>query len=191
MFAIVFLLMAASCTSGRVESPSPTQTAAVSPSGAPPPSLSPTQSATEEDRSLIAALIRFAKAPSEEALGALPFAPEVSLGLGPDLLTTKGRDELIRPSAWKLDAEAFRGYVGPFSALETLATSGETFVSRGPHPHCASPPQAPARDVEALERVSVQPAQESIDTCLKWWSVDLFIDADGRIRAVTLDLFAP
>jgi len=120
MFVIVIVPMAASCTAGRVESPSPTPTAAVSPSAvAPPPSLSPTQSATEEDRSLIAALIRFAKAPSEEALRTLPFAPEVSLGLGPDLLTTKRRDELIRPSAWKLEAEGFRAHVEPFSALIT------------------------------------------------------------------------
>lgn len=42
-----------------------------------------------------------------------------------------------------------------------------------------------------LRRVSAQPDPETIDSCLQWWAVDLFITDQGEIAAVTLDLFAP
>jgi hypothetical protein len=37
--------------------------------------------------------------------------------------------------------------------------------------------------------VSVQPAAWS--TCIIWWTVDAFVDANGEIAAVTLDLWEP
>jgi hypothetical protein len=35
----------------------------------------------------------------------------------------------------------------------------------------------------------VQPT--GIDTCLLWWTVDLFVSPAGRIEAITLDLWDP
>ncbi len=36
-------------------------------------------------------------------------------------------------------------------------------------------------------RVSIQPA--SAQSCLQWWTVDLFLGEDGRVEAITLDLY--
>lgn len=98
----------------------------------------------------------------------------------------------------------FRGYTGPFSPLssirqhvegdntnEPMRRSGDLQVSVGDHPHCASPPAPVPPNLESLRRVSVQPADALITTCLDWFSVDLFIGPSGDIKAVTLDLFEP
>ncbi|OGO73385.1 MAG: hypothetical protein A3G84_05105 [Chloroflexi bacterium RIFCSPLOWO2_12_FULL_71_12] len=90
-----------------------------------------------------------------------------------------------------LHADHFRGRSGPFSALELLARREPTTVWVGPHPHCASPPAPPPTDFASLRRVSVQPSQPRDDTCLSWWTVDLFVSVDGRVAAVTLDLWDP
>jgi hypothetical protein len=37
--------------------------------------------------------------------------------------------------------------------------------------------------------VSIQPTNTT--SCLEWSTVDLFIDTDGNIAAITLDLFEP
>lgn len=44
---------------------------------------------------------------------------------------------------------------------------------------------------EGHQRVSIQPAETTIDSCLSWFSVDLFVNGDGRIAAVTLDIWEP
>jgi hypothetical protein len=43
--------------------------------------------------------------------------------------------------------------------------------------------------LESLRQQSVQPAKT--DSCLEWFSVDLFVNEDGEIAAVTLDLYEP
>lgn len=134
----------------------------------------------------------------DPGLEPIPFADEVVLGLANRVLVVRAADELSDPAAWLLNAEAFRGYVGPFSAVELLRTppaeSGvpvpwELQVVVGSHPHCASPPVAPPAEIAELRRVSVQPARP--DGCLAWWTVDLFLNPDGRIAGVTLDLWEP
>lgn len=106
---------------------------------------------------------------------------------------------------WQLTADGyFPGYVGPFSALTTLDQhvtekdtgefghlSNEVAVSVGPHPQCASPPAQRPPDLATLRRVFVKPAETSIDTCMLWFSVDLYLDDEGRICAVTLDRGGP
>jgi hypothetical protein len=42
-----------------------------------------------------------------------------------------------------------------------------------------------------MRRVSVQPAAGSIDSCLDWFTVDLFVTRSGEVAAVTLDLWEP
>lgn len=131
---------------------------------------------------------------------AVPFSPEgVWLGLADRLLVRRSPEELADPQAWILDDEGFRGegeqgfrgYVGPFSALDLLSEAERVTVSIGPHRHCASPPVPPPEEMADLRRVSVQPRFEEAYSCLDWWTVDLFVTADGEIAAVTLDLWEP
>ncbi|MEX2549962.1 MAG: hypothetical protein WD638_07035 [Nitriliruptoraceae bacterium] len=149
--------------------------------------------ASAEDEALIGDLLRFASEPTDANAGALPFAGQVGLGLGEEIIVTRSADELADPEAWSLDVEAFRGYVGPFSALDLAAGSGpaDTVVSVGQHPHCASPPRAAPEGFADHRRLSVQPDPETTGSCLEWWTVDLYLDDAGTIDAVTLDLFAP
>jgi hypothetical protein len=47
----------------------------------------------------------------------------------------------------------------------------------------------PPIQVADLRRVSVQP--RDTESCLQWWTVDLFLTPDGKVAAVTLDLWEP
>jgi hypothetical protein len=145
---------------------------------------------TARDRRIARALIRFARSPSNETLSDLPLDPGgVWLGLGDRLFVKWSAQQLADPGAWGLEVDRFRAYAGPFSALERLAPRQRTTVSVGPHPHCASPPMLPPSRVADLRRVSIQP--RSWNSCLQWWTVDLFLTGDGEIAAVTLDLWEP
>lgn len=146
-----------------------------------------------QDEGLIRSFLEFAADPSPTSAALVPFADEVALGLGTTLHGVRTRDALSDAGAWSIPTSVgFRGYDGPFSALETASEAGDdTVVSVGPHPHCASPPVPPPDEVADLRRVSVQPTPESIDTCLRWWTVDLFLTPDGEVAAVTMDLWEP
>ena len=168
-------LIASSCVGGSVAT---TRT----------PNL-PSASATAADVSLVRALAEFAHAPGAGTLGAVPFADRVKLGLSDRLMTERASLDLLRPDAWVLRADDFRGHVGSFSALDLIGKDVATTISVGPHPHCASSPVPPPTSLVAARRVSVQP--KDIGSCLLWWTVDLFVSAAGRIEAVTLDLWDP
>jgi hypothetical protein len=144
-------------------------------------------------------LVAFAQALDPERLSLLPFADEVALGLADQVIARRPRDELLDPEAWSLGADLpFRGRVGPYSALDTLAewnvnAAGilirEMRVTVGPHEHCASPPVPAPAELTGLRRVSVQPVGDI--PCLMGWTVDLFLTDEGRIAAVTLDFGEP
>jgi len=211
---LAFVLIAAGCATERSEPtasaaqpPGPTATAEARPSSAEPQATTPAtretptatarktptatarETPTAADVSLVRALAEFARAPGAGTLGAVPFADKVRLGLSDRLMTERASLDLVGPDAWVLRAVPFRGRVGPFSALELLARDVPTTISVGPHPHCASPPVPPPTDLVGSRRVSVQPTD--IDTCLLWWTVDVFVSPAGRIEAVTLDLWDP
>jgi hypothetical protein len=137
----------------------------------------------------VRALVEFARNPGAGTHGAVPFADNVRLGLSDRIMTEQASRDLVRPDAWVLSADAFRGRVGPVSALELLARNTPTTISVGPHQHCASAPVPPPAYLTRSRRVSVQPT--GIDTCLLWWTVDLFVSPAGRIEAITLDLWDP
>lgn len=170
----------------------------------PTPSASPTSTSAApsaapfDDTALLDDLVAFALDPNAETASALPFAAQVHLGLGPVVVATQPRDTLRSRSAWNVDLEAFRGYVGPFNALELIADhAGATGsldrfeISNGDHPHCAGPPVAPPAELADQRRLSLQPAEELIDGCLEWFTVDLFLDETDTITGVTLDLWEP
>ncbi len=39
-------------------------------------------------------------------------------------------------------------------------------------------------------RISVQPDPDTIDSCLRWFTVDFFV-AGGEVEAITMDLWEP
>ncbi|MEN8706054.1 MAG: hypothetical protein ABF306_07955 [Nocardioides marinisabuli] len=148
--------------------------------------------------------VAFAVQPSAEAAGSLPFGEEVRLGLSRDLGTALDGADASQSSAWVLQAKGFRAYVGPLSALElihrhadeTRSTSvrergGAFRVSVGDHPHCAGQPVPAPQGFEGHRRVSVQPSEAFIDSCLSWFTVDLFMNEEESIAAVTLDVWEP
>jgi hypothetical protein len=193
---LAVILVGAACAersepTASVGTPTPTATVNAGATSLPPqPSTAaPRETPTPADESVVRALTAFARAPGAGTLAAVPFADRVRLGLSDRLMTERASVDLVRPDAWVLQQVAFRGGVGPYSALDLLAKSGSTIISVGPHPHCASPPVPPPADLVGSRRVSVQPT--GIDTCLLWWTVDLFVSPAGQIEAVTLDLWDP
>jgi hypothetical protein len=142
---------------------------------------------TGPDIALIDMLSSFARGDGD--LAAVPFAGEVQLGLAEMLLVTRTPAELADPASWVVDLEPFRARTGPFSALELLAEQRPHVVMVGPHNHCASPPVPAPDGYEGYRRVSVHPADAT--SCLEWFTVDLFLDDDGAIVAITLDLYEP
>lgn len=123
----------------------------------------------------------------------------VRLALGPDVITTRTPAALADPNAWAVDNPDghFRAREGAFSALETLARHRETSgpdafrTGAGEHPHCAGPPMEPPAETDGLRHVWIQPAPGTIDSCLRWFTVDLYLDDQGEVRVVSLDLWEP
>lgn len=144
---------------------------------------------TPADERLARDLIAFARAPSTTTFAALPLADRVSLGLGDRLLASRASSDLMRREAWELQVSEFQGFVGPFSVLNFLARNEPMAISVGPHSHCAGPPLPAPAGITGHKRVSIQPT--NIDSCILWWSVDMFVAPSGRIDAITLDLFGP
>ena len=122
------------------------------------------------------------------------------LGLGDQLIEERTAAQLADLGAWELSLDAFQGRVGPFSAAELLRQGGDTDVLVepagegvqmivGPHDHCASPPRPISEEIDYESHLSLQPT--GIDSCLQWFTVDLFLNGDGQVVAITLDLFEP
>lgn len=147
--------------------------------------------ATAEDDALIQSFLNFAKDPTAGTAAKVPFADEVALGLASQIHANVAHTHIADEALWSIDVEYFRAYAGPFSALDVAADSGEVVVLLGEHPHCASPPVPPPAELAELRRVSVQPAPGPIDSCIQWWTIDLFVTPDGEVVAVTLDLWEP
>lgn len=134
----------------------------------------------------------FAREQDDRSFAGMHLADEVALGLADQILKTVDSVELRNPDVWRLELEYFRGYSGPFSALELLNELRVIEVSVGEHPHCASPPVPPPVGFESFKRVSAQPAfsYEHV-SCIEWFTVDFFVDDLDVIHAITLDLWEP
>jgi len=144
----------------------------------------------DPSRRAMDALIAFARAPSDATWAAVPLAESVDLGLADVFYLRLSARQLRNPRAWTLSVDGFRGRAGSASAVALIAAEdGRLRVTRGPHRHCAAPPEPEPPQVTPLERVVVQP--RDADGCLDWWTVDAFVDDEGKIRAVTLDLWEP
>ncbi len=148
-----------------------------------------------------AGLARLALDPGPDAVAALPFGERVWLGLGPTLIAPVARSSLAEPARWRIEPPEghYRASVGPFSALDTLqhhlaATGLEPEralrVIHGEHTDCFGAPAAAPPRLARAERIAIQPADGTIDSCIQWFSVDAFVQVED-IVAVTLDVGEP
>jgi len=152
---------------------------------------STTAQPTGSDISLVGVFVDFAKSPSPETFSSLPLADSVALGLGPQIISSVEETHLQDREAWVIDVVEFRAYTGPFSALDLLDSLDQYTVQVGEHAHCAGPPQPPPDGLEKYRRVSVQPSDDSIDSCIAWTTVDFFVGPSGLVEAITMDLWEP
>lgn len=193
-------------TSGNTATTRPTTPGGTAPQPTPPPSpvtSNPTPTtggsgpATTTPQSndpyvLAGSFLDFASKPNAKNFAALPLAPNVQLGLGPDIIATRPAAQLASREGWKLEIDGyFRAGVGPFSALDILDKATDAQVTIGEHPHCASPPIPPPDEVRGLERISVQPPKGAYTSCNQWYTVDFFVNDDGQVQAITMDLYEP
>lgn len=146
---------------------------------------------TTDENATALALVAFAADPSPDNFSTLSFADQVVLTLGPEIGRSQPAETLAFPQNWRFDTsfDGFRGYVGPFSALDVLAEERPVAVTGGTHDHCASPPVPVYPELEGLRQISIQPTDAT--SCLEWWTVDLFLTGDGAVAGVTLDLYEP
>lgn len=162
---------------------------------------------TGADLALVEGFVAFSLGSTDAAVSQLHLSPAgVHLGLGDEVLAYLPVATAADPAAWVIDEDVFRAYVGPFSALDVLSRGvtdtqgdddslatqkGELVVTVGEHPHCVSPAVPPPPAVEGMRRVSVQPAEGAMGSCIDWFTVDFFVHDDGAVAAITLDLWEP
>ncbi len=151
----------------------------------------PAQSAGEQ--AVLDALVAFAQNPSDATFADLPLANAVRLGLGQTLHAEVDAADLRDPQAWVIDEESYAAFSGPFSVLDRLRAvdPGDLTATAGPHPHCAGPPRPAPDGLDGLRRLSLQGDDDGDPSCIGWFTVDVFVDDDLQIRAVTLDLWEP
>lgn len=203
------LLTTTACGSAHVPTATTTSPAAIAVSGRPSRSTAPAAHSTHapratppgrhlsrpargRDLSEAEAFVRFAHSPGASTLADLGPAPSgIRLGLASRLLTTLTVTSAADPASWRLDpGDYFRGSTGGFSALDLLKKAkGPLKFGIGPHAHCAGPPVPAPPIVAGLRDLSIQPNRMA--SCLDWFTVDLFVDAQHRLVAVTLDLWEP
>lgn len=197
------LLLAAGCSDGGSAVGGPDSTAPPTASSA-HPIATPSAAVSAQDVRILREFVAFAVRPTADRAGALPLAKEVRLGLGKNLEAVLFRPQAAEPGARVIRADSFRGHMGPFSALDPIRRHaddlGSTEVERnggafrasiGQHPHCAAPAVPAPNGFESHQRISIQPSPRTIDGCLSWFTVDLFLNDRGRIEAITLDMWEP
>lgn len=93
-------------------------------------------------------------------------------------------------AAWQLDGE-YAERSGPFSALDVVAASGGYYeVRRGVVGTCPGGSAKAPAELAGLRAITLTVPEDSIDSCMSWWAVTLFVDHD-RIRGVALRLGSP
>lgn len=137
------------------------------------------------------ALIGFARVPNPTTFASVPLAPgRVHLALGPRTLVSVDPVALAGVGGWDIPATAYAEREGPFNAIRELTrTDGDLKIVVGPHRGCPGPAVPRPQEAAGLTQISIQPA-DALD-CTQWFSIDLFLDGEGRIAVVQLDLGSP
>ncbi len=147
---------------------------------------------TDEEQSAALDLLNFAEWWNTEFGNAdsMALADQVTLLLGADgERQIRSRAELGDRAGWGFDATDAFGYVGPFNIIDVLAKETGVQISSGPINHCAGPPLDWPTELDGLRQVNIEPV--GIDTCLLWFGISLFLNGEGDIAAVALDLWEP
>jgi len=175
---LVLVLLAACSDSG--------QNAASTTTAASTSTTDPRNAVTYDDHLLADDFIAWARS-HDRRVPAL--ADSVRLILGPEASIELVLDNPQDRSAWVFPVEDFRGYVGPFKPLNSLAGPQNVTVRMGPHQTCANPaPPVPA-DLASLRHIAIEAT--GIDSCGYWYSIDLFVNDANLIEAVIFDLYEP
>ena len=153
--------------------------------GSPPGSTDPTTG----ERDLGFLLADYA-AGGEGIYDELPLGDDVLMALGPQVLARRQPSELFRRSAWALNSTDFAGRVGPFNLLDLVPSPSRIVV--GPHARCGGIEALPSPpELAGYTRIGILPADGSVDSCLDWSAVDVFVDDEGVIRGLSLHLSEP
>lgn len=131
------------------------------------------------DESMVAELEAFALRPSDETFNDLPLAQFVMLGIEDRIVVAKPQEELRDPSVWVVEGH---------SVLDQLAAGGDYVLRRNTHETCVGEENPAPLEMSGYQRLSIHPADLQNDTCLNWYSVDLFLH-DGQIVGITLTLW--
>jgi hypothetical protein len=144
--------------------------------------------ATSEDRHLAAAFYRFAKTPWTGA-----WDVPIHVGFGDSIVRTLTAAHAGRAQAWRLPPGTVPWLVGRVSPLTQVARSrGRYAVYSGAHPpSCAGVDMQPPPRLDQYHRLSIQPRQSVIDSCLSWWSVNLFVNDVRQVTGVTVNFSEP
>lgn len=123
------------------------------------------------------------------------------LGLGEEAGVFRTASQLQERSGWELrKPRYFRALVGPFSALDVLRRQAEEARAAGRDAfivtdydfgRCASASIPAPAEMKRYRRISIRPEPATYDSCLQWFAVDLYVDDEGKVRGVTLDVYEP
>lgn len=141
--------------------------------------------------SIIHTIIEFARHPSDETFAAIPLAENVTLGLWDDHTRLVSAAALRDPAAWIMDADIWAAYVGPFDMLRSAGRDESMQYRIGPHDHCAGPPLAAPGGFEFHTQISAEPAELTVQTCMQWSSLNVFVNDDNLIEGIFLDIWEP
>lgn len=147
--------------------------------------------ATADDRDSAAIFYRFSRAPkTSPAFGDLPITLGIADVIKKDIPAARTKDA----TAWRMQPPASSGVSGPLNPLEFVSeTEGRYSVYSGPYPpDCVGQPLNAPVEFRGLRQLSIQPRlQGRAASCLKWWSVSLFVNDVRQVNGVTLDFWEP
>lgn len=154
---------------------------------------------SESDLQAASRFIALARHFDSQAVDSMSLADAVDLSLGQRQFVRTLSDGKSDMKNWLVSVPtSFRGSAaGSLSAPEQLLSylrsdpKAAISVSEGPHPRCVGPKVPPAAQDSAYRQVSLQPTSNTIDSCLDWFAIDLFVDESGHVRTVDLDLYEP
>ncbi|CAN5443305.1 hypothetical protein BH11ACT8_BH11ACT8_27480 [soil metagenome] len=118
-----------------------------------------------------------------------PFADAVSVYVRDDLRATLTGDDRARRRAWRVDCNDTGYCLPPPSALEVLAAAGSDVVQSDTRSTCPEHPDENNHttgllDLDGLTLVRLSEAEPA--SCHRAWSVELYVDDEGRIAVIDL-----
>jgi hypothetical protein len=141
------------------------------------------------DADLARAFYRFAADPSLDA----PFADGriwVGIESGPTA-TLLDRSERADLSSWQVGS-SYAERNGPISALDVVASSGGYYeLHQGVVGTCPREQGEAPGELTGLRAISLTAPSDTVNSCIDWWGVTLFLTEGDEIRGVALRLGSP